>query len=84
MRIEVDASGNKVVIRVVFNEKLSGDVPNIEIAFGESEYDSYSGKLVDSNIVEYNLGTIQRIVKNEDKSKWPKLFEKEGISSLID
>ena len=47
-------------------------------------YISFKELGLGKELTEDNLGTIQRIVKNEDKSKWPKLFEKEGISSIID
>lgn len=47
-------------------------------------YISFKELGLDKELTEDNIGTIQNIVKNENKSKWAKLFEEAGISSIID
>ena len=48
-------------------------------------YISFKELGIDKDLTEEKIGIIQRIVKEEqDKSKWPKLFEEAKVSSIID
>lgn len=39
---------------------------------------------IDKDLTEDNITSIQRIVKEEKQSEWPKLFEEEGLAPIID
>jgi hypothetical protein len=47
-------------------------------------YISFKELGLDKDLTEEKIGKIQRIVKEEDRSNWPRLFEEAGVSSIID
>jgi len=47
-------------------------------------YISFKELGLDKDLTEEKIGKIQRIVKEEDRSNWPRLFEEAEVSSIID
>ena len=47
-------------------------------------YISFKELGLDKDLTEENISAIQRIVKEEEQSKWPKLFEEAGVASILD